>query len=180
MDEIARLKNFSKHITIPVVGDPTKTLLFPLWRSNRGPIPGSWIFKKDEEYITALWDVAVGVVTTMFSMNTVDHVILVIDLTYREEREARHTPLYYVRKATKMSKNVTAVILKDKTEHYSVKKLCAKNGIERIIVVQNNVSIVNNLIETISDKIYENRKKESSKAISEILSNVTDISDDKK
>jgi hypothetical protein len=171
MDQL-KIKKMSKvnpYYNIIIIGDPSKTLLFPLW-SEKSEIPGAWT-TTIKSNICTLWDIHVGSISYMYPSNSIDFTILFYDTCLRKTSKTanKYTIKDYIKNITLMKgthQNSLCIILKSEDssqeEIGSVIRTCKLSGIKDIYVICNNgqdISSLKTMVSDIVEKCYQSRKQ---------------------
>lgn len=179
--ELERLSSVNHRVTITIIGDPSKTILLPMWGSVTH-VPGAWsshVSIGKTKVVGVMWDIMMGSIVHMFPSDSVDHTVLFYDMCLRETdmRSRKYSIADYLKHITDMKgnhKSTTCIIVaQDKIPgRGEVIRACKQKGIKNIYVVNNTGKDIGSLKSLISDilaKVYNSRREEANKKIKQIL-----------
>lgn len=185
MSELERLSYVSDKMTITVIGDPSKTILMPLW-GKITQIPGAWSTQLDvgenenkSKATAVIWDVMTGSIVHMFPSESVDYTILFYDMSLRRTdlRSRKYSIHDYLKHIIDMKgnyKHALCIIIDDgENERGEIIRACKTKGIKDVYVVGNNsrdIASIKSLVNDICTDVYYQRRKAADARIRTLLS----------
>ena len=177
--EKIKMLHVNPYVNILVTGDKSKTLYMPLWGSL-SKIPNVYtrsIVDKDIINCT-LWDVPEHTNNTnrMFFSDDLSYCIIIYDLPYRHIQSKQHcmsSIVEYIHQNKLYKLETIVIIIKDETtkleDYESVKDYCIGINIPPIIVDRKCLSKIQDLPQTLSMRVYLQRKKLITEEIMSII-----------
>lgn len=185
MTELERLSYIDHRVTITLIGDPSKTVLMPLWAS-RTEIPGAWSTQLDVNHtrvIGIIWDIMMDSIVHIFPSDSVDHTILFYDMGLRKTdmRACKYSMSDYLKHITDMKgsyKSTTCIIIAENDPvRGEVIRSCKQKGIKDIYILNNTGKDIASLKPLVSDlvtRVYKTRRDKANLQLREYLKKTQD------
>jgi hypothetical protein len=195
ISELEIMSYFDNRVTIPVIGDSSKTIIMSMW-GEITEIPGAWSKKitienngDKEDCIVLLWDVMMGSMIHMFPSDSVDHSILIYDMSLRRSdmRSRKYDIHDYLKHIVDMKgqySETTCIIIKDDSNSNpsaspspgEIIRACKGKRIKNIYTLSNtgqDISSLKTLVSDVSTRIYNTRRASVNTNIREYIEKMT-------
>ncbi len=182
MSVVEKIKSLhiNPYVNILVTGDNSKTLYMPLWGvSSKIPnVYTSNVVSGRNQIRCTLWDVPAHTNNTnrMFFSDDLSYCMVVYDIPYRKALPSQISApsiVEYIHQTKVYKLETVIIIIKDETtkpeDYETPRDYCVSINIPPIIVDRKNLSKIQDLPQTLSTRVYQQRQKAMTEEIRALL-----------